>query len=234
MANSKRFDLVDRGPSYRLGLHLGFGHPDRPRRLRKVLLLILATWVPLLILSLAAGHAFGGRVAVPLLHDPVIFSRFLFVVPLLAVADFVVAGRLGVQSRYFLGSGILPERAWPRFEAATDEALRRRESIVAECVIVVLAMTTAIVARLVVRLDAGEETWEHTAAGITPAGWWYILVSLPILFFFLLRWLWIFLIWAGFLFRMSRLDLELTPTHPDHVGGLGFLGWGLVCFALVL
>ena len=234
MANSKRFDLVGRGPSYRLGLHLGFGHPDRPRRVRKVLLLILVTWVPLLILSLAAGHAFGGRVAVPLLHDPVIYSRFLFVVPLLALADFVVARSLGVQSRYFLESGILPERAWPRFEAATDEALRRRESIVAEWVIVVLAVTIAIVARLVVRLGAGEETWEHTATGITFAGWWYILVSLPILFFFLLRWLWIFLIWAGFLFRISRLDLELTPTHPDHVGGLGFLGWGLVCFALVL
>ena len=59
-------------------------------------------------------------------------------------------------------------------------------------------------------------------------------MSLPILFFFLLRWLWIFLIWAGFLFRVSRLDLELTPTHPDHVGGLGFLGWGLAGFAPVL
>ena len=122
----------------------------------------------------------------------------------------------------------------PRFEAAKDEALRRRESVAAEGVIVVLAVTIAIVARVVVRLGAGESTWERTAAGITLAGWWYILVSLPILFFFLLRWLWIFLIWAGFLFRVSRLDLELTPTHPDHVGGLGFLGWGLACFALVL
>ena len=69
---------------------------------------------------------------------------------------------------------------------------------------------------------------------ITPAGWWYILVSLPILFFLLLRWVWIFLLWAAFLFRVSRLDLELTPTHPDHAGGLGFLGWGLASFSIVL
>ena len=43
-----------------------------------------------------------------------------------------------------------------------------------------------------------------------------------------------FLLWAWFLFRVSRLDLELTPTHPDRAGGLGFLGWGLASFSLVL
>ena len=234
MANPEGFDLVSRGPSYRLALRFGFGHPDRPRRIRKVLLLILVTWVPLVLLSLAAGHAFGDRVAVPLLHDPVILSRFLFVVPLLAVAEIVVERGLGVQSRYFLESGILPERETPQFEAAKAEALRLRESVVAEGVIVVLAVAIAIVARVVSRLGAGESTWERSGTGITLAGWWYILVSLPILFFFLFRWLWVFLIWSGFLFRVSRLDLELTPTHPDHVGGLGFLGWGLACFAIVL
>ncbi len=234
MANPEDFDLVSRGPAYRLALRVGFGHPDRPSRVRKVLLLILVTWVPLLILSLAAGHAYGDRVIVPLLHDPVIYSRFLFVVPLLALADLVVARSLKVQTRYFLDSGILPERVRPQFEAARDEALRRRESIVAEVVILVLALTIAIVARLVVRLGEGEETWERVGTGITLAGWWYMLVSLPILFFFLLRWLWIFLVWSWFLFRVSRLDLDLTPTHPDHVGGLGFLGWGLACFAPVL
>jgi hypothetical protein len=42
------------------------------------------------------------------------------------------------------------------------------------------------------------------------------------------------LLWGWFLFRVSRLDLQLTPTHPDRAGGLGFLGWGLACFALVI
>ena len=52
--------------------------------------------------------------------------------------------------------------------------------------------------------------------------------------FFLLRWIWIFLLWAWFLIRVSRLDLELTATHPDRCGGLGFLGWGVASFSLVL
>lgn len=40
----------------------------------------------------------------------------------------------------------------------------------------------------------------------------------------LLRWIWRFLIWADFLFRVSRLSLVLRPGHPDLAGGLGYLG----------
>src|SRR5271157_121408 len=234
MADPDGFDLVDRGPSSRLAQHFGFNRPDRPRRIRKILLLILVTWMPLVLLSLLAGHAFDDRVVVGLLRDPVILSRFLFVLPLLALAEVVVARSLNVQARQFLASGVVPAGEAVKLEAAKAEALRLRESVVAEGVIVVLAVTTVIIMRVVVRLGSGDSTWERTGTEITLAGWWYILVSLPILFFFLLRWLWIFLIWSWFLFRVSRLGLELTPTHPDRAGGLGFLGWGLVSFALVL
>ncbi|MGO8897166.1 MAG: hypothetical protein ACLQU5_02280 [Isosphaeraceae bacterium] len=234
MADPHGFDLVGRGPSFRMAQRFGFNRPDRPRRIRKILLLILVTWVPLVLLSLISGHAYGDRVAVTLLRDPVILSRFLFVLPLLALAEIVVARSLGVQSRQFLSSGVVPAEEAVKLEAAKAEAIRLRESVVAEGVIVVLAVAIAIIRRVVIRLGAGESTWERSDAGITLAGWWYILVSLPILFFFLLRWLWIFLIWSRFLFRISRFGLELTPTHPDRAGGLGFLGWGLASFALVL
>ena len=66
MADPHGFDLVGRGPSYRVAQRFGFNRPDRPRRIRKILLLILVTWVPLVLLSLVVGHAFGNRVAVDL------------------------------------------------------------------------------------------------------------------------------------------------------------------------
>ncbi|MGZ3433210.1 MAG: hypothetical protein ACXVA7_15625 [Isosphaeraceae bacterium] len=234
MVDPHGFDLVGRGPSFRLAQRFGFNRPDRPRRIRKILLLILVTWVPLVLLSLVAGHAFGNRVAVTLLRDPVILSRFLFVLPLLALAEIVVERSLGVQARQFLASGVVPAGEAVKFEAAKAEVLRLRESVVAEGVIVVLAVAIAIIAQVVIRFGSEESTWKRSDAGITLAGWWYILVSLPILFFFLLRWFWIFLLWSRFLFRISRLGLELTPTHPDRAGGLGFLGWGLASFGLVL
>src|SRR5206468_369942 len=39
----------------------------------------------------------------------------------------------------------------------------------------------------------------------------------------LLRWLWRLALWCYFLWRVSRLELRLVPTHPDRAGGLGYL-----------
>lgn len=40
----------------------------------------------------------------------------------------------------------------------------------------------------------------------------------------LLRWYVRFFIWYRFLWQVSRIPLDLIPTHPDRAGGLGFLG----------
>jgi hypothetical protein len=41
--------------------------------------------------------------------------------------------------------------------------------------------------------------------------------------FLTLRWLWRLGLWAHFLWSVSRLKLRLLPTHPDGLGGLGYL-----------
>jgi hypothetical protein len=171
---------------------------------------------------------------VPLLHDPIVYSRFLFVVPLLALAQVVVDRGLQAQARYFRDSGIVAEHDVGAFEAAQSSVLRLRDSFAADGLGIALALIVSIGARLILRVGSGESTWERLESSITLAGWWYALISLPILFIFLFRWLWAFVLWTLFLFRVSRIDLELTPTHPDRAGGLGFLGWGLVSFAPVL
>ncbi len=52
------------------------------------------------------------------------------------------------------------------------------------------------------------------------AGWWHLLVSLPLLLILFFGWIWRLALWARFLFLMSRLNLRLIPAHPDNVGGL--------------
>jgi hypothetical protein len=41
--------------------------------------------------------------------------------------------------------------------------------------------------------------------------------------FLLVRWYYRLFIWMRFLWHVSRIELALVPTHPDRVGGLGFL-----------
>jgi len=48
-------------------------------------------------------------------------------------------------------------------------------------------------------------------------------VSLPLYQFLLVRWYYRIFIWTRFLWQVSRINLSLIPTHPDRVGGLGFL-----------
>jgi hypothetical protein len=68
----------------------------------------------------------------------------------------------------------------------------------------------------------------------TLAGRWYIYVSLPIFQFLFYRWYFRLFVWFLLLWRISRLDLRLTPTHPDRAGGLGFLASGPIAFAPVI
>ena len=46
---------------------------------------------------------------------------------------------------------------------------------------------------------------------------------MPVFQFLVLRWYFRIFIWARFLWQVSRIDLDLEPTHPDGTAGLRFL-----------
>jgi hypothetical protein len=77
-------------------------------------------------------------------------------------------------------------------------------------------------------------TWYTVASAegskLSLSGVWYGYVSVPIIQFLLFRWYFRIFIWARFLWQVSRLGLSLVPTHPDHVGGLGFLSNTIYAF----
>lgn len=223
------FALVEGGSR---GTH-GFERTTRQRAI-SVLWHLLMTWLPLVFFSGISGLLWPGMVKLPFFHDPEVQARFLFVLPLLELGK-VIAGRsLVAQANQFLRVGLIPREFVPRFQAAQAWAVAWRESTVVLGLTVVLSIGLAIYTRVVLGFSAGSSSWERVNNVITPAGWWYMLVSLPVLYFMLLRWLWIFFLWGAFLFGVSRIPLNLTATHPDRSGGIGFLGWGLASFSAVL
>ncbi len=228
------FNLVRGGFSTHLARRLGLAADTAARRSLKVALLVLLTWAPLALLSLLSGHFGFSHVAISFLQDPEVHARFLVVLPLLELAEIMVSRSLTLQLRHLREMGLVPERERGRFDAAVTEALALRGAAWVEAVLLIASYSIVIVSRLVVGISEGASTWERTDQGLTLAGWWLTLVGLPILYFLVLRWFWVYLIWARLLYRISRLELELTPTHPDRAGGLGFLGWGVACFAAVL
>jgi hypothetical protein len=82
------------------------------------------------------------------------------------------------------------------------------------------------------------DTWYATSsaggAKLSPAGMWYSYVSLPLFQFLLIRWYFRLFILARFLWQLSRIGLTLFPTHPDLLGGLGFIPRTVYAFSVLL
>jgi hypothetical protein len=205
---------------------------------RRVIAVSLFAWLPLLALSALDGELVGHNVAVPFLLDLETHMRFLVVVPLLLLAELVVHQRLRPIGRAFLERDLVPDSAKPQFDQALRSAFRLRNSVVAEVVLLVFvyAVGVLIVWRhyTILHADSWYAAPSATGATLSRAGLWYGYVSLPIFQFLLLRWYFRLFIWARFLWQVSRIRLSLIPTHPDQLGGLGFLAKTAYAFTLLL
>jgi hypothetical protein len=199
---------------------------------RRILVISLFAWLPLLALSAIGGQMLGGGVAVPFLMDISVHVRFLVAIPLLIAAELVVHRRMRPLVNQFLEEDLIPENARARFDAAIASVFRLRNSVLAEVLLIAFVYVFGVLFLWRHYMVLDTTTWYATpSAGgstLSLAGMWYGFVSLPIFQFLVVRWFFRLFIWARFLWQVSRIDLKLVPTHPDRVGGLGFLSKSLV------
>jgi hypothetical protein len=138
--------------------------------------------------------------------------------------------------RRFVERQIIRPQDLPRYDNAIESAVRLRNSIPVELGLLVLVYTLGVWIWSV-RVGLNTSTWYAAAGGrwnLTPAGYWYVFVSIPILQFILLRWYFRLFIWFRFLWHVSRIDLHLISTHPDRCAGLAFLGKSSYSFGPIL
>lgn len=232
------FSLVLGGPLFQLYRRARLSGSALELLHRRILVLILVAWVPLLVLSLLDGVAVGAAVKVPFLFDVDSHIRFLVSLPILIAVELLVDRRTQIVIRQFVQQGLVPDSLRARFDEALAGARKLRNSMVAELLLVALVYGVGIfiVWRYYMVLDV--PTWYATpeAGRVQPklAGWWYFFVSLPIYQFILLRWYFRFVIWTRFMWQVSRLPLAYQPLHPDGNGGIGFLAGATRAFAPLL
>jgi hypothetical protein len=231
------FSLVLGGPLFQLLRRAHLSDDALQMARQRIIVISLLAWLPLLVLSVLEGRALGSSVAVPFLLDVEVHIRYLVVLPLLVGAELVVHRRMRSVVEVFLERRLIPDSAMPRFDAAIASAFRWRNSVLAELLLIVLVYGVGIliVWRHYMALDAS--TWYATPSGdgttLSFAGIWYGCVSLPLLQFLQVRWYFRLLIWFRLLWQVSRIDLSLIPTHPDRLGGLGFLASTVYAFAIL-
>lgn len=232
------FLLMEGGPLFALQKRIGLIKGDPPRIKLRAVLAAIITFVPLLILAALQGRAFA-HVEVPFVRDFSTYTRFLFAIPLLILAENILGPRIAVAASHFVDAGLVLEKDYPKLASIVERGIKARDSVLAEVVLAILAYILAFVGFKQTALHASTWYATHTDTGVslTWAGIWLIGFCAPLFQFLTYRWLWRLFLWFQFLHRANKLDLQLFPTHPDQAGGLGFIGetqrfFGIILFAL--
>src|SRR5579862_3441158 len=229
------FSLVLGGPIYQLfrRAHLTGTHLEL--LYRRLLIITLVAWLPLLLLAML-GFPAGSASRLSFFHDVEVHTRFLVALPVLIWAETLVHSRIRPVVYRFVERRIVVPQDLPRFHMAIESAVRLRNSVPAEIGLLAVVYTLGLWLWHS-RLGVETSTWYAAPGGrwnLTPAGFWYVFVSIPILQFILLRWYMRLFTWFRFLWQVSRIDLNLIPTHPDRCAGLAFLGKSAYAFGPIL
>src|SRR5215813_10771977 len=228
-------ELLYGGPPHRLQRSLGLIKPGDPMIARRAELVVLVGWVPLVVLAVVQSFILRDHMAKSFFSDFAVYARSLVAAPLFILAEADSIPLLGRVARHFLAAGLVTEGDRARFDHAVTSTRRLLDSRLAELIVAILAY--GLVAFLLITVSPEElPSWFWLKSDyqvFSLAGWWNALVSVPLFILLFFGWLWRVFLWARFLWLMTRLDLRMIPSHPDHAGGLMFVGDSLRAFWLV-
>jgi hypothetical protein len=230
------FSLVLGGPLYQLLLRTEMIRPSMDLLGKREIAAVIVTWLPLVVLTALAGGFLSG-VSVPFVYDLDVHVRFLLALPLLIGAEVIVHRRVRVAVDQFGERNLIAPADQQKFDDIVSSTMRLRNSVTIEISLLLLSFTVGYwLWRSQASLHVA--TWYGTTANgaftFTWAGYWFVFVSVPILRFIMARWYFRIFIWYVFLFRVSRLRLQLNALHPDHAAGLEFLNLSVDAITPVL
>jgi hypothetical protein len=232
------FSLIAGGPLFQIFRRAYLSGSGLELMRRRLLFFPTFSWLPLLLLSAWERHLWGQSVSLPFIYDLDAHARFLIALPLLIGAELLVHQRMRNVVKQFLDRGLIPASARGQFDQALASARRWRNSVTAEVLLLVFVygIGVLLIWRKLVEVDL--TTWHGTTpdGSLHPsiAGWWFGLVSLPFFQFLLFRWYYRLIIWGRLLWQVSRIKLDVLPTHPDRCAGLGFLSNVVYAFVPLL
>jgi len=221
-ANRDEVSLVRGGPFYSAQEAARLVTLDRWNLGRRVMLAIAVGWLPLVLITLLLNP----RALLGLLTDYTVNARMLIGVPLLLAGQPVMETAFRAVVRHIHDAALLTPSDTDHLRQTLVKLTRLRDSIIPELIIIVAAY--AHVAEIVQTQLMYARPWGLVGTGVavhlSAAGWYYVLASQLLYQLLILISVWKWLLWCIFLFRLSKLDLQLVATHPDLHGGIGFLG----------
>src|SRR6516164_9966931 len=137
------FSLVLGGPLYQMFRKCYLTGDDLQLANRRVLIITLVAWLPLLLLAVLGSPA-GDVRRLSFFQDVEVHVRFLVALPALIAAELVVHLRLRPIVRRFVERRLVPPEDLPRFRGAVESAVRLRDSAAIEAGLVILVYTVGL------------------------------------------------------------------------------------------
>jgi len=227
------FPLFTVGPLYRLQEKFGLVREGKHRLGLIALCSLCIAWAPMALLAAAEGLAIGPTRLSSFLMDFAVNVRFLIALPVFLLSETMCERQLQTVIQQFESAGLVLEGARSQFQDVVRDIVQLSSSGRVAAVLLVIAYLHSLIA-FTFFINYPEVTWRFGAGDgrhvLTLAGDWYFLVSFPIYSFMLLRWVWRLALWWRLLWRISGLELDLSPAHRDGAAGLGFLSESLLAF----
>ena len=109
------FSLVLGGPIFQLFQRSHLSGDGLELLHRRIVVIALVAWLPLLLLSMVGGYLLAGTVKLSFLHDIEAHVRLLVALPVLIAAELIVHSRIRPVVKAFLTRRIVLQRDVPRF-----------------------------------------------------------------------------------------------------------------------
>lgn len=209
---------------------------ERPqnRRFRFVAIAVVVTWLPLFLIALWNGTAFGDRVLITFLADLIPHGRYLIALPLLLGMRVFVPRRTQVAINELLRNGVVTADHGHELSELYLKVTRAWNSPVALLAVIALSYVAALPGFLW-QQHAGVSSWMFQSdapnAQLSVAGAWNLLFGAPLVRALIFYNFWRLLVWIWLLARIARWELNLNALHFDGRCGLRFLGETQLAFA---
>ncbi len=232
------FSLFEGDWLRRTWARLGLGTHTSFPIVKRCLAAALITYVPMAILAWRQGLIDLSVTPTNFFADFAAYAQFLVGLPLFLVAEVIIDGSTREAANQFTRCGIIGCDDAPRINRIHETLKRLRESFWPDAGCVVLAYVFSLVI-LVPQFGADPlPTWhvhgDKLSRNLTAAGYWLFFIAIPISGYIWLRMIWKIALWIFYLYHVSRMRLELHPTHPDLTGGIGFISEAQGRFALFI
>jgi hypothetical protein len=231
-ADYEKFSLVQGGLIYRLTSLFAGSQKSRKANFKLSLFLIVLTWLPMLFMAIANGTFVDEDTSIGFLEDFSFHVRFLLILPFLILIEPAVNAPF--VDFFKRTDDLIPNEQQESFNKLVGRINALTSSVLPEVLFLIFYIGGILVFSHDLFGTSADKRYLLNGTDIEWAGWYYILIALPIFLLVIFRWFWRWLLWLYSLMVISKFSIKLDYFHADKMAGLEYLNLTPLAFSFLL